>query len=86
MPIRCPRAHCCRKRSCALVAASAASDRNVTEHPTAAWTAQQIVNAFPAETAPAYLLRDRDTVYGHTFREQVKSMGICDVLTARHSP
>jgi putative transposase len=33
---------------------------NVTEHPTAVWTAQQIIEAFPEETAPQYLLRDRD--------------------------
>ena len=37
---------------------------NVTEHPTAAWTAQQIVDAFPDDSAPSYLLRDRDQVYG----------------------
>jgi putative transposase len=37
---------------------------NVTEHPTAAWTAQQIVDTFPDDTAPAYLLRDRDAIYG----------------------
>jgi hypothetical protein len=41
---------------------------NVTEHPTAEWTAQQIVNAFPDDTAPSYLLRDRDAIYGHSFR------------------
>jgi hypothetical protein len=35
---------------------------NVTEHPTAAWAAQQIVDAFPDESAPADLLRDRDQV------------------------
>jgi putative transposase len=35
---------------------------NVTEHPTAYWTAQQIVEAFPNDTAPSYLLRDRDRV------------------------
>ena len=35
---------------------------NVTEHPTALWTAQQIVNTFPDDSAPAYLLRDRDQV------------------------
>jgi hypothetical protein len=46
---------------------------NVTEHPTAAWTAQQIVEAFPDDTAPAYLLRDRDTIYGHAFRRRVKA-------------
>jgi hypothetical protein len=44
----------------------------LTEHPTAAWTAQQIVDAFPDDSAPAYLLRDRDTVYGDPFRQRVK--------------
>jgi putative transposase len=37
---------------------------NVTEHPTAHWTAQQIVDAFPNDSAPSYLLRDRDHAYG----------------------
>src|SRR5438094_2216336 len=59
---------------------------NVTEHPTAAWTTQQIVDAFPDDSAPPYLLRDRDSVYGQAFRRRVKSMGIRDVLTAPHSP
>jgi len=40
---------------------------NVTAHPTAAWTAQQIIEAFPFDTAPKYLLRDRDGVYGTVF-------------------
>src|SRR5688572_17599918 len=55
---------------------------NVTEHPTAAWTAQQIVDVFPDESAPAYLLRDRDQVYGRQFRHRVKGMAIVEVLTA----
>jgi putative transposase len=59
---------------------------NVTEHPTAYWTAQQIVNAFPDEATPPYLLRDRDQVYGQLFRHRVKGMGIEEVLTAPHSP
>jgi transposase InsO family protein len=59
---------------------------NVTEHPTAHWTAQQIVNAFPDESAPPYLLRDRDQVYGQPFRHRVKGMGTEEVLTAPHSP
>jgi putative transposase len=59
---------------------------NVTEHPTADWTAQQIVDAFPEETAPSYLLRDRDTVYGHSFRQRVKGMRIREVLSAPQSP
>jgi len=59
---------------------------NVTEHPTAEWTAQQIVDAFPDDTAPAYLLRDRDSVYGHPFQQRVKGMRIREVLTAPRSP
>ena len=59
---------------------------NVTEHPTAHWTAQQIVDAFPHDTVPSYILRDRDHVYGHVFRQRVKGMGIGEVLTAPHSP
>jgi transposase InsO family protein len=59
---------------------------NVTEHPTPAWTAQQIVDAFPHDSALTYLLRDRDTVYGAAFRQRVKGMGIGEVLTAPSSP
>jgi putative transposase len=59
---------------------------NVTEHPTAAWTAQQIVDTFPDDTAPAYLLRDRDAIYGDVFRQRVKAMQIEEVLTAPRSP
>ena len=59
---------------------------NVTEHPTAAWTAQQIVEAFPEESAPRFLLRDRDQIYGEEFRSRVKGMKIEEVITAPHSP
>ena len=59
---------------------------NVTANPTAEWTAQQIVVAYPWDTAPRYLLRDRDGVYGGWFRQRVRSMGIREVLTAYHSP
>jgi putative transposase len=59
---------------------------NVTEPPTAVWTAQQILEAFPEDSAPRYLLRDRDGVYGYAFRQRVKGMGIAEVLTAPHRP
>jgi putative transposase len=59
---------------------------NVTEHPTAAWTAQQVVDTFPDDSAPTYLLRDHDGIYGPAFRQRVKGMGICEILTAPHSP
>ena len=59
---------------------------NVTEHPTAAWTAQQIVDTFPDDSAPSYLLRDRDAIYGDSFRQRMKGMRIQEVLTAARSP
>ena len=55
---------------------------NVTEAPTAQWTAQQIVEAFPWDSAPRYLLRDRDAIYGSAFHRRVQSMGIEQVLSA----
>jgi len=51
---------------------------NVTEDPTAAWTTQQIVDAFPDDSAPSYLLRDRDQVYGQQSRHRVQ---IIEVVT-----
>jgi len=59
---------------------------NVTEHPTAQWTAQQMVEAFPVDTAPRYLIRDHDTVYSATFRHRITGMGIQDTPTAPFSP
>jgi len=59
---------------------------NVTESPTAAWTAQQIVEAFPWDTDPKYLLRDRDGIFGDKFNHRIESMGIEQVLTAARSP
>jgi len=58
----------------------------VTEHPTAEWTAQQIIDAFPDEEAPKYLIRDRDGIYGEYFRKRVAGMGIEEVLTSPQSP
>jgi putative transposase len=59
---------------------------NVTDAPTAQWTAQQIVEAFPWETAPRYLLRDRDAVYGVVFSRRVHALGIHEVKIAPRSP
>jgi transposase InsO family protein len=59
---------------------------NVTEHPTVEWTAQQVVDAFPWDTEPRYLLRDRDRIYGEHFRQRVGNMGIEEVLIAPRSP
>jgi putative transposase len=59
---------------------------NITEHPTAQWTAQQIVEAFPWDTAPRYLLRDRDAIYGEHFQQRSKNRGITEVKIAPQSP
>ena len=59
---------------------------NVTDSPTAAWAAQQIVEAFPDDSAPRFLLRDRDNIYGGEFRRRVTGMRIAEVLTAPRSP
>ena len=59
---------------------------NVTEHPTEQWTAQQVVEAFPYDQSPRYLIRDRDSIYGPQFKQRVKHMGIEQVLIAYRSP
>ena len=59
---------------------------NVTEHPTAEWTAQQIIEAFPEDSAPRYLIRDRDGIYGHYFDKRVEGMDIKQVRIAARSP
>jgi transposase InsO family protein len=59
---------------------------NVTANPTAEWTAQQIVEAFPWRDPPKYLLRDRDGVYGTTFRTRVTGLGFEEVVIAAQSP
>ena len=46
----------------------------VTAHPTAEWTAQQLREAFPWDSAPRFLLRDRDRIFGADFSQQVKSL------------
>ena len=58
----------------------------VTEHPTAAWLSRQVTEAFPWDTAPRYLLCDRDASYGSDFRSRVEAMGITEVITAPRSP
>jgi putative transposase len=58
----------------------------VTAHPTAEWMAHQLREAFPWDSAPRYLLRDRDRIFGQGFVEQVKAMGIKQVLSAPRSP
>ena len=57
----------------------------VTEHPTAAWTGQQLREAFPWDQAPRYLVRDRDHAFAG-WANTAKALGIEEVLTAPRSP
>ena len=67
---------------------------NVSQSPSACWTGQQIIEAFPYETAPRFLhetaprflLRDRDSIDGKDFVRRVGSTGVKQVVTARKSP
>ena len=58
----------------------------VTTHPTAEWLARQIVEAFPWDTAPRYLVRDNDAAYGQAFTNRIRTMGIRDRPIAPRSP
>ncbi len=59
---------------------------SATAHPTAQWTAQQMVEAFPWETTARYVIRDRDGIYGTDFRRRVEALGLVEVPTAPRSP
>jgi transposase InsO family protein len=59
---------------------------NVTAHPIAEWTAHQVVQAFPYDSAPRFLLRDNDSIYSDEFHSRVTHMGIEQVATAYRAP
>src|SRR5438876_5590125 len=52
----------------------------VTTNPTAEWTSRQIIEAFPWDSSPRYLIRDRDTAYGVVFRQRLRAMGIREAI------
>jgi transposase InsO family protein len=59
---------------------------NVTAQPTAEWIAQQIIEAFPWDEAPRYLIRDRDRLYGAVCRRRIRAVGIRDEPISPGSP
>jgi putative transposase len=59
---------------------------NATANPTARWAAQQVMEAFPCDTAPRYLIRDRDAIFGEAFQRRFRGMDIEQVLTAPRPP
>ena len=58
----------------------------VTTHPSAEWVARQIVEAFPWDEAPVYLVRDRDAIYGKVVKRRLRGLGIRDRPIAPRSP
>jgi hypothetical protein len=59
---------------------------NVTAHPYAEWTAQQIVEAFGADGAFTFLNRDRDGIFGAVFDQRVTNLGVRQLRIAARSP
>ena len=59
---------------------------NVTEHPTAEWTARQLLEACALEEEPRYLIRDRDQVYGERFSRQARMLDVREAVIAPRSP
>jgi transposase InsO family protein len=59
---------------------------NVTEHPTAEWTARQLIEACGREEGPRYLIRDRDQVYGERFSRQARILELREAVIAPRSP
>jgi len=59
---------------------------NVTEHPTAQWTVQQLTEAFPFDSVPRYLLRDGDAIYGERVQRRIAHLNIQDLVTTPASP
>src|SRR5437899_11800359 len=59
---------------------------NVTEHPTAEWTARQLIEACALEETPRHLIRDRDQVYGERFSRQARMLNVGEAVIARRSP
>jgi hypothetical protein len=59
---------------------------DVTPHSTAGWLSRQVTEAFPWDTAPRFLLRDRDSSYGQVFSKRVDAMDITEVISAPRSP
>ncbi len=59
---------------------------NVTTHPTAEWTARQIVQAFPFDTAPRFIIRDRDGIYGDVVQRAIANIGSEELVITARSP
>ncbi len=59
---------------------------NVTTNPNSDWTSMQLLQAFPFDSAPRYLIRDRDGIYGQKVLETLKNLGVKQVVISPRSP
>jgi putative transposase len=59
---------------------------NVTDSPSAVWVARQLRQAFPFETAPSYLIHDRDGIFGAEVHRCLATLNVEEVVTAPRSP
>src|SRR5262249_11611551 len=85
---RCQRspAACCSCSSCCRTTDAESCNVNCTHHPTSTWMAQQLVEAFPEDTAPGWLLRDRDRIYNDEVHRRIATLGITEVVSSPLSP
>lgn len=58
----------------------------ITKHPTEEWAANHLLEAFPFDDAPRFLFRDRDSIFGSSFRQRVWSMGVAEAISEPQSP
>ena len=59
---------------------------HVTTHPTSEWTARQLIQAFPFDSAPKYLIRDRDGIYGFDVQRTIEFLGMKEKVISARSP
>src|SRR5262249_13387503 len=85
-PLRAPREAGCPPWVVLGVKVGGIRSFGVTTNPTAEWISRQIIEAFPWDSSPHYLIRDRGTAYGVVFRQRLRAMGIRDKPTAPRSP
>jgi putative transposase len=59
---------------------------NLTAHPTAQWTVQQLRDAIPSDHSYRFLIHDRDSIFSPQLDQQVRHLGLRILKTPPHSP
>ena len=74
------------RRSSEWVGTTTTSEHNVTTHPSAAWTLQQLRESTGFQRRYDYLLHDRDSIFAQHLDESVKKLGIKVLKSPPRSP